>query len=109
MLARLLRHNISIYKPSKNTSEYGTIKYDYNLDYSTKAQVKYSGGGEQSENDRQVVNKVLTFLIRKRKDKAINESYRIKFEDNFYDIKEIIQNYDGVFKSLEIKAEKVNE
>ena len=67
MLARFLKYGIEIYKPSKVTNEYGTIDYTYNLDYSTKADVKYSSGGEESENDRSVVNQSLTFKIRKRK------------------------------------------
>ena len=109
MLARQLRYNIDIYKPSNDNSSYGAVNYDdYVLDYSTRAGIKYGGGGEGSNDNYIKDTQTLTFLIRDRKDKSIDSSCQIRWNGDKYNIVEVIPKFDGIFKQLELKAEKTN-
>ncbi|MFW5847939.1 MAG: phage head closure protein [bacterium] len=107
MIANQLRYNITIYKQSFDLNEYGTQSETFSKYYDTKAGIKYESGGENLNNDRTKINQNLTFKIRNRKDKQINEGDRIEYNNTKYNIKEIIPDFDGVFKNLQIKTEKV--
>lgn len=106
MLARLLRNKIEIHKPIETKNNYGAVNESFDLYYSTKAAILNQKGGE-SELKRD--EKEITFLVRNRKDKNLDTSMRIIFNDNTYNIVEILPNYDGIQgKELQIRAKKID-
>lgn len=109
MIASQLRYTITILKKQSVVSEYGSSEDTYVEDYTTKAGITYNSGGESISNDQIEPTQKLTFLIRKRKDKEINETYRIRYNNNDYNINEIIKKYDGSFKSLELKTTRIEK
>ncbi|RCW38666.1 phage head closure protein [Marinilabilia salmonicolor] len=109
MIAGQLRYKIKILSKQSTVSDYGTLTDSYVLNYSTRAGIKYNSGGEKFTNHQTEANQVLTFTIRNRKDKVITEIDRVEYNGNQYNIVEIIPKFDGIFKSLDIKAEKIND
>lgn len=105
MKAGRLKDRIEIYNPVVITSEYGSKKTDYNLFYTTRAEVKYNSGSKTIENNEIVNTNTLTITIRYYV--PVLENMIIKYNDKKYRILSIepSKNYNDKV----IIAEYINE
>ncbi len=98
-----LKQIISIEKLSEEKNEYGILVQKYTEILNTRARVVNVDGSE-SDNNQGIQNKIqIEFYIRFNPLVKIKDTYRIKFNDNYFNIT-YIDNLDNRNKWLKIKG-----
>lgn len=105
MKAGILKEKIEIWEPVITTTDYGDTKIDYELFYTTRANVQYNAGARVNENSEVFYPTNKTFIVRHYV--PVREPMRIKFEDKFYQISSIVPN--KYYNDKVIYTELVNE
>lgn len=101
-----LKQIISIEKLSEEKNEYGILVNKYVEILNTKARVVNIDGSE-SDNNQGIQNKVqIEVYIRFNPLVKVKDTYRIKFNDNYFNIT-YIDNLDNRNKWLRIKGAKI--
>ena len=101
-----LKQIISIEKLSEEKNEYGILAQKYTEILNTKARVVNINGSE-SNNNQGIQNKIqIEVYIRFNPLVKIKDTYRIKFNDNYFNIT-YIDNLDNRNKWLRIKGVKI--
>lgn len=101
-----LKHILSIEKLSEEKNEYGILITKYTEILNTKARVVNIDGSE-SDNNQGIQNKIqIEVYIRFNPLVKIKDTYRIKFNDNYFNIT-YIDNLDNRNKWLRIKGAKI--
>jgi head-tail adaptor len=102
MKAGLLRHKITLQKPTLTGNAYGTNQDITFTDFKTlPAYVTYIGGNKNINNYEMFASQSVQFQIRYRKD--FDETHRIVFNQKFYSILNIKEV--GFKDSIVITAE----
>jgi head-tail adaptor len=105
MQAGLLNRTIEVYKPVTLTNVVGSTTTEWAKLYSTRASVKQTSMGRSQELNEITYNINKEFIIRSYH--KIHETYRIKFENNFYRIVSIDRRRE--YNDILITTEIVNE
>lgn len=105
MKAGTLKWKIEIWKPITITTDYGDSKTEYELHYTTHANMLYNSGTRTVENDEIVYPNNKTFIVRHYV--PVEEPMRVKFEGQFYQIISI--NPNKYYNDKELYTELVNE
>ena len=101
-----LKQIISIEKLLENKNEYGILVNKYIEILNTKARVVNIDGSE-SDNNQGIQNKIqIEVYIRFNPLFKIKDAYRIKFNDDYFNIT-YIDNLDNCNKWLRIKGAKI--
>ena len=101
-----LKQIISIERLSEEKNEYGILVQKYTEILNTRARVVNIDGVE-SENNQGIQNKIqIEVYIRFNPLVEIKDTYRIKFNDNYFNIT-YIDNLDNRNKWLKIKGVKI--
>ena len=101
-----LKQIISIEKLSEEKNEYGILVNKYTEILNTKARVVNIDGSE-SDNNQGIQNKIqIEVYMRFNPLVKIKDTYRIKFNDNYFNIT-YIDNLDNHNKWLRIKGVKI--
>ena len=101
-----LKQIISIEKLLEEKNEYGILVQKYTEILNTKARVVNIDGSE-SDNNQGIQNKIqIEVYIRFNPLVKIKDTYRIKFNDNYFNIT-YIDNLDNRNKWLRIKGVKI--
>lgn len=101
-----LKQIISIEKLSEEKNEYGILVNKYTEILNTKARVVNIDGNESNRNQG-IQNKIqIEVYIRFNPLVKIKDTYRIKFNDNYFNIT-YIDNLDNRNKLLRIKGAKI--
>ena len=101
-----LKQIISIEKLSEEKNEYGILVNKYTEILNTKARVVNIDGSE-SDNNQGIQNKIqIEVYMRFNPLVKIKDTYRIKFNDNYFNIT-YIDNLDNRNKWLRIKGVKI--
>lgn len=105
MKAGLLTDKIQIYRPNIINTDFGDTHTEWELHYTTRANVIYNSGSRTNENQEIFYPTNRTFVVRSYV--PVNEPMRIKFEDKYYQIISIIPN--KYYRNKTIYTELVNE
>ena len=101
-----LKQIISIEKLSEDKNEYGILVQKYTEILNTRARVVNIDGSE-SDNNQGIQNKIqIEVYIRFNPLVKIKDTYRIKFNDDYFNII-YIDNLDNKNKWLRIKGAKI--
>ena len=101
-----LKQIISIEKLSEEKNEYGILVNRYTVILNTRARVVNIDGSE-SDNNQGIQNKIqIEVYIRFNPLVKIKDTYRIKFNDNYFNIT-YIDNLENRNKWLRIKGVKI--
>lgn len=101
-----LKHIISIEKLSEEKNEYGILINKYTEILNTKVRVVNIDGSE-SDNNQGIQNKIqIEVYMRFNPLVKIKDTYRIRFNDNYFNIT-YIDNLDNRNKWLRIKGAKI--
>lgn len=101
-----LKQIISIEKLSEEKNEYGILVNKYTEILNTKARVVNIDGGESNDNQG-IQNKIqIEVYIRFNPLVKIKDTYRIKFNENYFNMT-YIDNLDNRNKWLRIKGAKI--
>jgi len=105
MIGGRLKYKIDVYSRSTARDDYSGFDIDYDLAFTTWADVKYIGGAEEIVNSQIFPSSDIQMYVRYRSD--YNEKMRIKFNSEMYDI-DFIEEV-GWKDGLKIKLTKVSE
>lgn len=105
MKAGLLNEKIEIYSKEVTISESGSVKHNYELFYTTRANVRHNSGSQVDSNGEVFYPTNKTFIVRQYV--PVKEPMRIKYDDKFYKIISI--NLDKTYNNKVIIAELINE
>jgi len=100
-----LKHIIEVHKKITARDEYLGFSKDYQFFFKTRAEVKHLGGAEEIVNSQIFPSSDIQLYIRYRSN--IEETMRIKYNDEMYDIDYIEEV--GWRDGLKIKMSKVSE
>lgn len=105
MKAGKLKDKIEIYNPVIIRSEFGSNKIEYNLFYTTRAEVKYNSGSKVVENNEVITTMSITFTLRYYV--PLLDNMIIKYDDKRYRILSIEPSKQ--YNNKVVIAEKINE
>jgi SPP1 family predicted phage head-tail adaptor len=99
-----LKYNFTLLISQRSKNSFGEVINTF-IEKPVRGYLKRNTGKKEMVNNEVVNNDIIVFKIRNHY--VINESDRIKFNDNEYIIQNILPDYNRLY--LEITATKVNK
>lgn len=100
-----LEYPCQIWKLIITETDFGHNKREYVYSVSTRCSVDRKDGAKIIQNDEIVFDYTKTFYIRNYV--HIEEGWRIKFEDKFYEIQSIVK--DSMLQQIKVGTKLINE